>query len=134
MSKQGVLTICLAIVALIGLTVGAILLHDSYSAKFDGEITVKVVEVDGSLVKEKKVSYKQGDTLINLVKSNFDNVLITDDASPMIMNIETLVTPSDWSKFISIKVNGEDSIQGVSQIEFKDGDVIEFVMTVFVYE
>lgn len=132
--KKKILTLCLALVAFIGITLGLYFVLREKKVDSDGYVTIEVVDVDETVVKSKKIAFKEGDTLIQIVKENFDNVLITEDSSPMIMNIETLVTPSDWSKFISIYVNDEMSMVGISQITFEDGDKISFIFTEFFYE
>lgn len=132
--KKKILTICLALVAIIGITVGLALLIKGKKADADGFVTIEVVDLDKTVVKSKKIGFKEGDTLIQIVKDNFDNVVITDAISPMIMEIETLVTADDWSKFISISVNDVEAETGISGIALKDGDKISFILTEFIYE
>ena len=49
----------------------------------------------------------------------------------MLMNIESLVTPADWSQFISIYINGEMAMEGIETLPYKDGDKLELRMTVY---
>ena len=69
------------------------------------------------------------DKLADLVAQNFQNVKYENG---MLMTIESLTTPADWSSFISILINGEMSQKGIMEMEFKDGDKIDFVDTVYI--
>lgn len=126
MKNKKILTIALTIFGLGIIGVGAYFVLKPSEAKSDGEITVKVVELENVLVKEKKIPYNEGDTLVSLVESNFSNVVITDG---MLMSIETLTIPSDWSTYICIYKNNEMSNVGIKDITFTTGDVISFVNT-----
>ena len=85
--------------------------------------------MDGTVVSERQIEFNVGDTLDQLLKENYENVVITDG---MIMSIETFTTPSDWSTFISIYVNDEMSMVGLLDIKFEDGTKISFVNTEYV--
>ena len=123
-----IVKIVLALVAVAALAVGIIALTGGFGAKADGHITVSVKDLDGKVLAEKKIGYKTGDKLLDLVQSNFKNVTTKDSGyGPFIMTIESLTTPEDFSKYISILINGEYSDKGISQMEFKDGDRIDFV-------
>jgi len=45
------------------------------------------------------------------------------------MSIEDYVTPSDWSTFIMIYVDGQMSEVGLKDIKYKDGTLITFQIT-----
>jgi hypothetical protein len=105
-------------------------LFKSKEATESGIVTISVVDINNQIVKEKEISFNEGDTLVSLVQNNFDNVVMD---GTMIMSIETLTTPSNWSTYICIKVNGEDSMVGIMDIVLKDGDHISFVDTVNMY-
>ena len=98
-----------ALLAVIMIAAAYILIAKPFTPKGDGSITVTVTDVDQKVLKEKKIVFNSGDKLTDLVKNNFDNVLIDNG---MLMNIESLVTPADWSQFISILINGEMAMEG----------------------
>ena len=106
-----------------------VLIAKSFTPKADGEIQIVLVDLDGTIVSDKKIEFIVGDTLDQLLKENYKNVDITDG---MIMSIETFTTPSDWSTFISIYVNDEMSMVGLLDIQFEDGTKISFVNTEYV--
>lgn len=129
--KKKIFTAIAAIAAAIGICVCCFFVYRGFKPKAAGTIEIKVIALDESILKDKRIDYQKADTLSELVSSNFENVLITDG---MIMNIESLVTPLDWSSFICIYVNGEMSNYGINDIRFEDGDIISFVMTKFDYD
>lgn len=130
MNIKKLLIMIVSTVVAIGVIVGAyFLIAKPFEAKYDGEITVEVLDLEGDTIKSKKIGFKEGDTLVALVEANFDNVLIENG---MIMNIEDYVTPSDWSTFLSIYVDNEMSMVGILEIVFKDGTLITFRITEYI--
>lgn len=130
MNKRKLLiTIASSVIALALIVVCIILITKPFGAKYDGKITVEVVELDGNVMKTKEIGFNAGDELVSLVEENFDNVLIENG---MIMNIENYITPSDWSTFLSIYVDNEMSMVGIADIEFTDGTVISFRITEYI--
>lgn len=127
--KNKKLTIILAIVAVLALACVLFFALGGGKAKADGHITVTVQDKDHKVLAEKKIGYKTGDKLADLVAQNFQNVKYENG---MLMTIESLTTPADWSSFISILINGEMSQKGIMEMEFKDGDKIDFVDTVYI--
>lgn len=119
-----------AILAVIVIAAAYILIAKPFTPKGDGSITVKVTDIDQKLIKEKKIVFNTGDKLTDLVSNNFDKVLIKDH---MLMNIESLETPADWAQYIAILINGEMAMEGIETLPYKDGDVLEFRMTVNEY-
>ena len=126
-----VLTIILSVLGVIALVVGVFLLGKGFSSNSDGTITVEVVALDGSIIRSENIEFSEGDTLVTLIEENFDNVVIDQG---MIMTIEDYVTPSDWSTFLSIKVDDVESMVGITSISFTDGTKISLVITEFIYE
>ncbi len=119
-----------AILAVIVIAAAYILIAKPFTPKGDGSITVKVTDIDQKLIKEKKIVFKTGDKLTDLVKNNFSNVVIDNG---MLMKIESLDTPSDWAQFIAIWTNGKLAEVGIETLPYADGDVLEFRMTVNEY-
>ena len=123
------LKIVLAAVAVLALAVVLFFVLGGGGAKDDGHITVTVQDKEGKVIAEKKIGYKEGDKLADLVQKNFANVTYDNG---MLMTIESLTTPADWSSYISILQNGEYSMVGIMEMQFKDGDKIDFVDTVYI--
>ena len=119
-----------AILAVIVIAAAYIVIAKPFTPKGDGSITVKVTDLDQKLIKEKKIVFNTGDKLPDLIKNNFDKVLIDNG---MLMIIESLVTPADWAQFICIYINGEMAMEGIETLPYKDGDVLELRMTVNEY-
>ncbi len=123
--KQKVLTIVLSIVAVAILVVCIIVGGKSFSAKYDGKIIIEVVDIDGEVIESKKIKFNEGDILVDLLKDNFDNVLVTGEGEwQMIQKIETIENASDWSTYINIYVDDVESPVGIASIEFTDGTKI----------
>ncbi len=119
----------LAGIALVVLAVVLFFVLGGGGAKDDGHITVTVQDKEHKVLAQKEIGYKEGEKLADLVQKNFKNVTYNDG---MLMTIESLTTPADWSSFISILQNGEMSPVGIMEMTFKDGDKIDFVDTVYV--
>lgn len=130
MKKKTIATVVLSIVAAVGLGVASYFIYDSFTAKSDGSITVEIIKLDGDKANEKKISFNNGDSLVALLEDNFENVIIEDG---MLMSIDVLTTPEDWSTFICIYVDDEMSNVGILDIRFTDGTLISFVDTEVIY-
>ena len=128
--KKLILTIILSLVAVAVLVIAGVMVNEHYASHGDGHIQVQLVELDGTTTLEKNVEFKEGDTLQYLLEENFENVVIENG---MLMSIEHFTTASDWSTFISIYVNGEISMVGLLEIEFKNETIISFVMTEYIF-
>lgn len=130
MKRNTILTAALAVFGLVFIAIGTYFINEANTAKGDGTITIKVIELEDVLVKEKDITFYEGDTLTQLVKSNFSNVVIDNG---MVMSIESITTPNDWSTYICIYQNDVMSNFGINDIEFQDGDIVSFVNTVNSY-
>ena len=128
--KKLILTIILSLVAVV-IMVGVYLkMNDKYTSKSDGEIQVELVALDGSIIKEKTIEFNEGDTLEQLLKDNFCNVVFDNG---MLMAIEDYTTPSDWSTYLCVYVDGEMSMVGLLEVQFTNGTKISLVITEFSY-
>jgi len=128
MSKKGkiVLTTVLATIAAITMVVLIVLGSKGYLSKYEGEITVEVINLDKTEKDKKEIKFKKDDNLLDIIQDNFENVTYNNG---MIMSIEDYVTPSDWSTFIMIYVDGQMSEVGLKDIKYKDGTLITFQIT-----
>ena len=125
MNKKNLITTIISVVAIAIIVAVYIILAKPFAPNSDGSIQVVLVDLDGTIVSEKEISFKKNDTLEKLLKENYDNVVIEDG---MLMSIDNFTTPSDWSSYISIYVNEKMSEVGVLGIEFTDGTKISFIM------
>ena len=120
-------TFKILLTSLFALILGVSLFFVFKEKKFEdsGSITIQIINVD-KVVKEKEIEYENGDELLTLISKNFDGVVIRDG---MLYEIEGIITPSDWSYFFWIKVNGKDSEVGLGQLQLQDGDTLQLVFT-----
>lgn len=130
--KKLILTVVSAVVAVAILIACFFIINNVIEAKGDGTISIEVVALDGSLMKEKDVVFHEGDTLQKLIEDNFDSVIFDDTGyGPFIKGIEGYVTPDDWSSYISILVDGIYSEVGIGDIVFVDGTKITLKISSF---
>ena len=129
--KKLVLKLILTVAAIAVLIAAIIIIRNATTAHSAGTIVVEYVGVDNQVIKSKEIDYYEGDTLVKLVQENFENVVIE---GTMVMGIEDYTTPGDWSTFIGIRVNGEESMVGITEIQLQDGLVVSLVITEFIYE
>lgn len=99
------------------------------AANGSGNVEVEVVALDGSIIREKTIEFNSDDTLEELIKSEFDNVVFDNG---MLMEIENYKTPSDWETFISVYVDGKMSMVGISDIKLVDNMVVSLIITEFI--
>lgn len=126
-SKKLIVTV-VVLVAIVAALFGRQILSQS---KADGSIQVEVIDLEQNVLQDKSVEFMEGDTLVDLVEENFDNVTIDNG---MLMTIDELTTPEDWSSFICIYVDDEMSEVGINDIVVKDGMKVSFIMTELNYE
>lgn len=129
--KNLILKIVLSVIGIFILVVCGIILSKSFISSSDGVIIVELIDLEGEIIKEEEIEFNIGDSLVTLIENNFDNVKFDNG---MLMEIENYVTPSDWSTFISVFVDGETSMVGISDIEFKNNTKISLVVTEFIYD
>ena len=127
--KATILKSCLTVVGIIVLAVVLVFIASKFVSKDDGKITVEFI--NGDVKVEEVIGFEEGESIEDLLKENFDNVVFEDG---MLMSIEDYVTPSDWSTFISVYVDDVMSEVGLLQVEFKDGTKISLIVTEFIYE
>ena len=111
--------------------VGIFLLRDNTSDT-KGDITIEVINLNGEKVINDKISFKEGDTLLGLLKENYE--LRSDDSygSTFIYDIDEVKTGNDT--FLGIYVNDEMSMVGVDLIELEDGLIVSFRVTIIDYD
>ena len=125
--KKLILSIVVSVVVCAVLALCVVLGSKVFTPNYDGKIIVEVVDKDGTVIEDKKIKFDAGDTLIELVKENFENVSISGEGEwQMIDSIESIKNEADWSYYISIYVDDVESPVGIASIEFVDGTKISF--------
>ena len=76
--KKLILSSVLSVLALAIIIVCYVLIAKPFTPKADGEIQIVLVDLDGTIVSEKKIEFDVGDTLDQLIKENYENVVIAD--------------------------------------------------------
>jgi hypothetical protein len=127
MLKLVVTFIGIVVVALVGI----FLLRENIS-ETKGNITIEVIDLNGEKVIDDKIPFKEGDTLLGLLKENYE--LRSDDSygSTFIYDIDDVKTGNDT--FLGIYVNNEMSMVGVDLIELQDGLIVSFRVTIIDYD
>ena len=125
-----ILTSVISFLCLAALIVVVVIKNTEQKAKGDGTIIVELLDIDNSMIKSKDIIYFEGDTLTLLISDNFENVVFDNG---MLMEIEDYKTPADWSTFISVYVNDEMSMVGISNIVIADGMKISLIITEYIY-
>lgn len=123
--KKYKLSIILSIPAIIIIIISFIFINKQFISNDKGTINVSLINIDGDLIQEKNIDFKKGDALIDLLTKNFNNVRIENG---MLMSIDKLITPGDYSKWICIYVDEKISSVGINDIKYSHGTRISFVM------
>ena len=132
MKKELVFKIVVTFIGIVVVAlVGIFLLRDNTS-ETKGDITIEVINLNGEKVINDKISFKEGDTLLGLLKENYE--LRSDDSygSTFIYDIDDVKTGNDT--FLGIYVNDEMSMVGVDLIELEDGLIVSFRVTIIDYD
>lgn len=132
MKKELILKIVVTFIGIVVVAlVGIFLLRDNTSDT-KGDITIEVIDLNGEKVINDKISFKEGDTLLGLLKENYE--LRSDDSygSTFIYDIDEVKTGNDT--FLGIYVNDEMSMVGVDLIELEDGLIVSFRVTIIDYD
>lgn len=123
--KIGIVILSIAVLALtIGLTQSI-----NKGAAADGYMQVKLYDINGELVKTKKVGFEKEQTMIFILKNNFDLEYEESGYGAFIISIDKLDSRSGETLFLSLEVNGEVSLVGISSLVPEDGMMIAFRLT-----
>ena len=127
------ITIFTSIVALLALVICIWQLSNGGKAKGDGIVTIELLDVDKSIIKNQEITFQNGDSIVTLIEENFENVVFENG---MLMEIEDYKTPDDWHTFIGIYVDDVMSNYGLSDANFtfEDGTKISLIITEYVSE
>lgn len=116
--------ISVSVVCVLVLIFCAILIGKQFVPNYDGKITINLVNASGEVVDEKTIGFNAGDKLEDLLKENYDHVVVgTDNLEGMLLEIGGLKTVMEANIWILYELNGVDPMVGIFVVEFKDGDV-----------
>ena len=128
---KNIYTKILLIILGIGLIFGvAYFATQPKAAKYDGSVTVELIDEGGFFVESRLINFKTGDVFINLLGENFD--IVTEEHAvfgAMLHKINTLDDRVGATLFIPIEINGESATTGISGIILVDKDTISFILT-----
>ena len=103
-----------------------------------GEITI-VLQSGKLTIKEETISFKEGDTLLNVLSESFDVKCADQNYQPtscentpiigtVILGLDDVLT--DWThNYLAIYIDGTYSTVGIDHIVLSDGMTITFVKT-----
>lgn len=132
MKKELVFKIVVTFIGIVVVALVGIFLLRENTSETKGNITIEVIDLNGEKVINDKISFKEGDTLLGLLKENYE--LRSDDSygSTFIYDIDDVKTGNDT--FLGIYVNDEMSMVGVDLIELEDGLIVSFRVTIIDYD
>jgi hypothetical protein len=132
MKKELVFKIVVTFIGIVVVALVGIFLLRENTSETKGNITIEVIDLNGEKVINDKISFKEGDTLLGLLKENYE--LRSDDSygSTFIYDIDDVKTGNDT--FLGLYVNDEMSMVGVDLIELEDGLIVSFRVTIIDYD
>jgi hypothetical protein len=124
MNKKLFLKTVVSIIALAVIGACTFWAYRTFLAQTGGTIRIVITDEHNNNLKNDVIEYRKGDTLVSILSEHYECTL----ENGMLLSLDELKTPTDWSYFICIYVNGEMSAYGINELEFKDKDVISFVL------
>lgn len=133
MRKKIILYYAISIIALVVLFSCFAYLKKDKASKDSGSFYVYLIDLEGIVVDKKEIMYQKGDTLVDVLKVEFDNFNMNNNGFlHSIGSLEEEKTQEKWI-YISIILDDEYSNKGLSQISLKDGMVIKFILEEYLY-
>lgn len=132
MKKELILKLVVTFIGIVVVALVGVFLLKENASETKGNIIVEVIDLKGEKVIDDKISFKEGDTLLGLLKEHYE--LRSDDSygSTFIYDIDDVKTGNDT--FLGIYVNNEMSMVGVDLIELQDGLIVSFRVTIIDYD
>jgi hypothetical protein len=132
MKKELILKLVVTFIGILVVALVGVFLLKENTSESKGNIIVEVIDLKGEKVIDDKISFKEGDTLLGLLKEHYE--LRSDDSygSTFIYDIDDVKTGNDT--FLGIYVNNEMSMVGVDLIELQDGLIVSFRVTIIDYD
>ena len=113
--------ILIIIIIAIAFSVISIFAFKAVTSSSNNHIIVEIYNADGTSSTSKKINYQKGNTLEQLLRQNYQNVVVQDG---YLIQIDTLVEPKDKSYYIAIYVDDVYSDKGVQTIKLINGSHI----------
>lgn len=133
MRKKIILYCVISIIALVMLFSCFVYLKKDKASKDSGSFYVYLIDLEGIVVDKKEIMYQKGDTLVDVLKVEFDNFNMNNNGFlHSIGTLEEEKTQEKWI-YISIILDDEYSNKGLSQISLKDNMVIKFILEEYLY-
>lgn len=133
MRKKIILYCVISIIALVMLFSCFVYLKKDKTSKDSGSFYVYLIDLEGIVVDKKEIMYQKGDTLVDVLKVEFDNFNMNNNGFlHSIGTLEEEKTQEKWI-YISIILDDEYSNKGLSQISLKDNMVIKFILEEYLY-
>lgn len=132
MKKELILKLVVTFIGIVVVALVGVFLLKENTSETKGDIIVEVIDLNGEKVINDKITFKEGDTLLGLLKEHYE--LRSDDSygSTFIYDIDDVKTGNDT--FLGIYVNNEMSMVGVDLIELQDGLIVSFRVTIIDYD
>lgn len=86
--------------------------------------TIKVTDLDGEVLGQKKIKLNSYDSVLDALNDNFDVVSSKSEYGTYITSINHSIVDSKWS--LMLYENGVESSTGIDGVTADDGDVFEF--------
>lgn len=117
--------IVLTIISVIILVLLLIFLFLQSYAKKDGEFVFKVYDVNENCVIEEQFDFKKGDSLLEILQSNYEVKLGEGNLNGMVLEVDQYKSDPSSNLWFIIYVNNGYSEYGIKDIVLDDGIIIE---------
>lgn len=127
MKKETIIKIISTVVCL-GVIIGGYFIIKHISKNQGGNVTIILSDPFNDYYNEKTIKFKKDQNLADILKEHYECNITT---SGLLIDLEGLHTADDFSTFIYIYINGEDSYYGVQQYYPQDGDIVKFEIVAY---
>ncbi len=101
--------------------------NSSKAPSLSKENTARIIVKEEGNVIDKKVTFKEGDTVMDILKDNYD----IQESGGFITTIDGIQQDKKSGKYWMFDVNGKLAPKVANQIKVKDGDKIEFYQEIY---
>lgn len=127
--KKILVSIIVSVFLIAAIVFASIKLLPKFTAKYDGQLTIVVVDDTEEKIFDKKVGFKAGESFLEILDRNLDIEYETSEFGRMIISINGKKQGNNyWWVYTR---NGEFTTTGVDLQEFADGDVFLFELKNF---
>lgn len=127
--KKTLISIIVSIVLIGAIVFASIKFLPKFTSKFDGELTIVVVDDKAEKIFDKKVGFKVGESFFEIIDRNLNIEYETSEFGRMISSINGKKQANNyWWVYTR---NGDMTLTGIDSQEFADGDVFLFELKNF---